>query len=831
MIFMVPISILIVGIAALTFLTGNMVGRKVEGTGASIGELSSFKQAYSDISEYLGDTTEERRDRLIARLRLRSDEIRRMMDAYAGTEMEPVLLDIRVAAEDLVPRVDELWQLHQRTVAGSQHVQEQIGRINAAAEAIRLFVAQTRAQLSKLNEDGKTALSGADQLSAASRDLRAILVQIDGATDAKALTEVLRSRQRRILRTEARLEDSIPKTEAAFSKTFRRRLSDLAAFTPASEGSVVDDATTVAAQALAKTIAADVARLDALGEALGQSSVKQFTELSANIKDVTAIAAFEASVNGAVNQTVLELTTLLGDPTADQADKVIASLKHMQSALSNVPGVAAAGTLRSLSQAVVEPGVAASETVFDLVKVEGLRAASFVATAGIIDGAWTKIVTFAETQGGTTKAATARATRLSVGTAIIAVVFSIFATFALVASIRTPLRRLTRTMKVVASGQLETEIAGTERGDEIGAMAQALGIFRSNAAEKLRIEAEAVEVRKRAEAERQAADRHREAASREIRFAIGSLAAGLRSVSQGKLDCAIETTFAGDLDEIRLTFNASVLEMHNTLARVQETASFVHEQSRVLSSGARESATRTEQQAASLEETAAAVDDMTQTVMRSSDLAYKTDKMATQILADVKASGEVVTEAVNAMARISNASRQIRQIIDLIDAIAFQTNLLALNAGVEAARAGEAGRGFAVVAHEVRELAQRSAAAAKDISRLVNTAEHEVAGGVKAVGETGNLIHSMNSRILEVGRNVSDIAKASREQATGLQQVNAAVGSMDQLTQRNAAHVQETHAASMALERNVDELSAMLSRFELADEPMSSKAPPMRKSA
>ncbi|MCZ8158737.1 MAG: methyl-accepting chemotaxis protein [Rhizobiaceae bacterium] len=830
MIFMIPISLLIVGLAAFTFFTGNMVSRKVQGTEASVTELSAFKQAYSEMSDYLNDTTLERRDQLKARLGARSEQISQMRSAYTGTEMDTVLAEIETAIASLLPRVDELWELHQRTAGGHQHVQEQIDKIKLAAGSIREFIAQSNAELSRLNESAKAQLTSAERLTDASKDLRTIFDQIENASDGPSLALVLKSRERRILRTEARLAEAIPPEDAEVSNMVRGRLKALASLAPKGEEVVLDDTMLAQARELARQLAADLERLDAMAARISQSSFQQFSALSAHIQDGMAIALFETKVNDAVNETVLELTTLMGNPTSDQAAKVLESLKNMQSALSGVPGVAASGQLRSLAQAVVEPGVATSETVFDLVKVEGMRAETFQSTAEIIDRAWAKIVAFAETQGEATRQVTERSTVLSVGTAAIAVGFSVFATFALLVSIRGPLRRLTETMKGVASGQLETEIMGSDRGDEIGAMARALGIFRSNAVEKRRFEAEAAENRKLAEAQRQAADRDREAAARDIRHAIDALASGLSSVSRGELNCFVDTPFAGDLDEIRLTFNAAVADMRNTLACVQETAFSVNEKSRILSSGAHDSAKRTEQQASSLEETAATIDEMTQNVTRSSDLALQTDRMATEILADVKTSGEVVAEAVNSMQRISEASRKITQIIDLIDAIAFQTNLLALNAGVEAARAGEAGKGFAVVAQEVRELAQRSATAAKDISQLVSYAEQEVAGGVKSVDQTGNLIHRMNSRILEISRSVSEIAKASRDQATGLQQVNTAVSAMDQLTQRNAANVQETHAASIALERDVNELSAMLARFQLGLE-QSAAGGPMHQSS
>ena len=178
-------------------------------------------------------------------------------------------------------------------------------------------------------------------------------------------------------------------------------------------------------------------------------------------------------------------------------------------------------------------------------------------------------------------------------------------------------------------------------------------------------------------------------------------------------------------------------------------------------------------------------------------------------------STKIVAEAVSAMGRIEQAAHEISQIISLIDEIAFQTNLLALNAGVEAARAGEAGRGFAVVAQEVRELAQRSATAAKDIKGLINKSSEEVSTGVRLVTNTGTALDTIQTHVIKINEHVHSIARASAEQATGLSEINTAVNQMDQVTQRNAAMVEETTAATHRLSGESQSLTALISRFKV----------------
>jgi methyl-accepting chemotaxis protein len=297
--------------------------------------------------------------------------------------------------------------------------------------------------------------------------------------------------------------------------------------------------------------------------------------------------------------------------------------------------------------------------------------------------------------------------------------------------------------------------------------------------------------------------------------AVEQIAAGLSRLAQGDLTCRIETQFIPSLDRIRVDFNASLEALERSMLTINGKSDAIRSGTGEISAAADDLSRRTEQQASSLEETAAALEQITTTVKRTAESAKSGRDIVSTAKVDADKSGDVVREAMEAMAGIDKSAKQISQIIGVIDEIAFQTNLLALNAGVEAARAGDAGRGFAVVASEVRALAQRSAEAAKEIKGLISTSSAQVDQGVRLVTETGDALGRIVAKVVEISGIVTEIASSAQEQATGLQQINIAVNQMDQVTQKNAAMVEETTAASHALASEAEELGALIERYKI----------------
>ncbi len=381
-----------------------------------------------------------------------------------------------------------------------------------------------------------------------------------------------------------------------------------------------------------------------------------------------------------------------------------------------------------------------------------------------------------------------------------------------------PLVALTGAMRELAEGRLDVPVPALDRRDELGQMAGTVQVFKESAIEKRRLEADALASGRLTEAERARTAAHLAEAAGQQAHVVDLLGSGLSRLSGGDLAHRIEESFPAEYERLRADFNGAMAKLQEVMRGVAASASAIRSGTGEISAASDDLSRRTEQQAASLEETAAALDEITATVRRTAEGAKHARAVVGGARTGAERSGAVVRQAVDAMAGIETSSREIGQIIGVIDEIAFQTNLLALNAGVEAARAGDAGRGFAVVASEVRALAQRSAEAAKEIKALISTSGVQVEHGVAYVGQTGEALAEIVRQVAEIDGIVGEIASSAQEQATGLDQVNTAVNQMDQVTQQNAAMVEESTAASHALAQETGELGRLIGVFRLGDD-------------
>jgi methyl-accepting chemotaxis protein len=382
-------------------------------------------------------------------------------------------------------------------------------------------------------------------------------------------------------------------------------------------------------------------------------------------------------------------------------------------------------------------------------------------------------------------------------------------------AIARPVTAMTAAMRRLAGGDFTVQIPARGRRDEVGLMAEAVAVFKDAGLEKLRLEGMTAEQHQAAEEERARNEAAKAKAAAELAAVVDALARGLEQLSRGDLTHRLAAAFPADYRKLQDDFNAAMAQLQDAMTVVIGNVRGIRHGAGEISSASEQLSRRTEHQAATLEETAAALDEITATVQRSAQSAGACAQVVTAARGDAQESGEVVSQAVQAMGQIEASAHEIGAIIGVIDEIAFQTNLLALNAGVEAARAGDAGKGFAVVASEVRALAQRSAEAAKEIKALITASSAQVESGVRLVGRTGESLQRIIDRVGEVDSLIGGIAASAQAQASSLAQVNAAVNQMDQITQQNAAMVEESSAASQALRNEAESLAGSVARFRV----------------
>ncbi|RYZ65513.1 MAG: globin-coupled sensor protein, partial [Proteobacteria bacterium] len=317
--------------------------------------------------------------------------------------------------------------------------------------------------------------------------------------------------------------------------------------------------------------------------------------------------------------------------------------------------------------------------------------------------------------------------------------------------------------------------------------------------------------------QREQAEAARKQAEAEQQLALKELADILAMLSAGDLESRLPEGLPKDFVSMADNYNNSVETLRKSISMVRLSAQQILGSSQQISQATSDLSQRTEQQAASIEESSAALHELSESVTTTARGARKAADVTVEALSVAQSSGAVVSDAVSAMGAIERSSTEISKIISVIDEIAFQTNLLALNAGVEAARAGEAGRGFAVVAQEVRELAQRSANAAKEIKTIIAESSSQVQTGVALVNKSGESLGNIIDRVHELDKIIQGIAAATGEQSSGLSEISSAIGNMDTITQQNATMVDRTSTQIADLTREVERLTIALKGFKSRD--------------
>ena len=424
-----------------------------------------------------------------------------------------------------------------------------------------------------------------------------------------------------------------------------------------------------------------------------------------------------------------------------------------------------------------------------------------------------------------------------------------------------PISRLTGTMDALAAGNLEVEVKGADRSDEIGAMAKAVEVFKDNAAKMTEMTegeraaslqrrtdrasmmqqlqgafgevvdaAIAGDFSKRVSADFPDHELNTLAGSvnelvATVERGIGETGEVLAALAQTDLTQRVSGEYEGAFLRLKSDTNAVAEKLSEIVIGLKETSRSLKTATGEILSGANDLSERTTKQAATIEETSAAMEQLASTVMSNAERANDASKVAAGVTRTAEEGGQVMHRATEAMERITTSSSKISNIIGLIDDIAFQTNLLALNASVEAARAGDAGKGFAVVAVEVRRLAQSAASASSDVKALIEQSGTEVTGGSRLVLEAASKLEAMLTAARSSNDAMDAIARASRDQASAIEEVSAAVRQMDEMTQHNAALVEETNAAIEQTEAQAVELDRIVAIFQVETDESAPRAP------
>ena len=799
-------SILAVGLSGL--YASNLLQSRMDVSNTILQSLTGFKEVYGGMTSFLSNTNEETRSALHRQLAEQTNFLRAAEDG-SSAEIKDAIERTKIIDK----QVDELWTSHGQEQALRASMSTDLATMTRELNGVLANATNIRSTLQSDEAKAKQMLREADKLNRGANVIATVVTDFNKTTvpeektaAIKAAIGTLEGTVKELVST-ATVDQKMIMDQLAEGVTQIRAQLDIG---------VVNDTTVGAIERVVNLMRPATIRLQGFASLKSRQATEVFGKLDQPLEQASAFLANARQIAEDAKNLELQMAGYVAAPSKEKLEAFRDAAFRLNVSTGSMSGDSQMSeATRKSAKAIDGLATKLDGSATQLLAISQQRTVAFSMAEEEIGRVWTNLTTFAEKQRSAADTERSKADGISLSAMIIGVLVAIFAGIGLVMTFKGPILGIVGAMKRLAKGDMDIPLDAKNRYDEIGDMARALEVFKENAEERIRLEASTQEQRASAEAQRHANETERRELDRQIQFAVSALAGGLERLSAGDISTTIDTPFNDRLEQLRVDFNRSMLRLRDTIGGIAENVAAIRGNAQQMSESAVDLARRTERQAASLEETAASVDEVNSNMRNAVERAREANGIVDKTRRNTEESLVIVRNAVDAMQRIENASQTIGNITEVIDSISFQTNLLALNAGVEAARAGEAGKGFAVVAHEVRELAQRSAAAAKEIRELIAVSSSEVAAGSSLVAKTGEALAQIGTQIANVSDQVGQITQATQDQSVAMQQINSSVGEVDLLTQQNAAMVEETSAASEQLNEETDQLLSLLAQFRL----------------
>ncbi|MBB3919518.1 methyl-accepting chemotaxis protein [Rhizobium fabae] len=808
-----PLLITIAAVGATGLYATRVLEARLNVSNDVVRLLSGFKGVYAGITAFLREPNDATFTRASNITTAQISEIDRAIEGIPDAQDVAELRKAQEATRTILSYVNEIWRIRQDRSRLTDNISRQLDALNSLQLELGKHAFKIVAQANQLDNKRKSRLSETLTLQSVLNDCENLAIQLRSMEgwsfrpEGTAVRASFEDFAHKLSKSDRLLNSfgvpggsSIADRMSAFLKTSEAQETR----SQPEESAIANDLAGLSKTLRAESAAAvNQAAADLIGRNGGSLDADKVT------KKLRSIVSNSSDVK-------ITFASILGEPTEDNVKAVeralfvytgevslLTELVPIDPYFGEIPNTvkAIADDLRE-SAAGLEANRAGSEKQY--------RSAT-----DKINEIWELMDAFADSQRQMASTERSLANSVSLTSMAFGFFIAMASGTALVITLKRPIGSITDIMRRLAGGSLDVVIEGDRRKDEIGEMARALAVFKENAAQKIAIQAHTEDLHRMAESERETNERERALTQKNIELAVTSLASGLKNLASKDLRKTIDVSFAGDLDTLRRDFNSTISGLSSTMLDVRATSAEIHINGRLLAEASEDLSRRNEQQAGSIEQTAAAIEEITITVGEASKRAASAADIVQRVKLEADGSLIIVGNAIGAMSRIKEASDRITSIVTVIDGIAFQTNLLALNAGVEAARAGDAGKGFAVVAHEVRELAQRAALAAKEIGALIHHSTSEVDAGVDFVEQTGRALDDIVLKIGDVSHDVGQLALSSQSQAKSLSEVNDAVSTMERVTQLNAAMAEEAGAATRRLAEQVDDLVQLVDSFAL----------------